>query len=215
MLGLILKGFLIGILISAPMGPVGILCIQRTLQKGRWHGFFTGLGATLSDIIYALITCLGMGVVINFVQTNEAPLQVIGSILLGLFGFYLFTSNPVKNLRKQNENRSSYAQDFITGFLLTFSNILIVILFIGLFARFGFVSPEHTSATWFVGILGIALGAIIWWFCITFVVSLLSKWFNVRGIWVLNKVVGTVILTLSLAGLCSALLTTYLHIPLL
>ena len=61
MLGLIGKGLIIGILVSAPMGPVGMLCIQRTLNKGRWHGFITGLGATLSDITYAALTCLGRG----------------------------------------------------------------------------------------------------------------------------------------------------------
>ena len=75
MLGLISKGIVIGVLVSAPMGPIGMLCIQRTLNKGRWHGFVTGLGAALSDVIYAALTCLGMGVVVNFVEANQAPLQ--------------------------------------------------------------------------------------------------------------------------------------------
>ena len=57
MLGLISKGIVIGVLVSAPMGPIGMLCIQRTLNKGRWHGFVTGLGAALSDVIYAALTC--------------------------------------------------------------------------------------------------------------------------------------------------------------
>ena len=103
MLGLIIKGIIIGILVSAPMGPIGMLCIQRTLNKGRWHGFITGLGAALSDVIYASLTCLGMGVVVNFVETNQAPLQLIGSIVLGFFGYYIYQSNPVKSLKKQRE----------------------------------------------------------------------------------------------------------------
>lgn len=103
MLGLISKGIVIGVLVSAPMGPIGMLCIQRTLNKGRWHGFVTGLGAALSDVIYAALTCLGMGVVVNFVEANQAPLQLIGSIVLGIFGYYIFQSNPVRNLRKQRE----------------------------------------------------------------------------------------------------------------
>ena len=61
MLGIVSKGIIIGVLVSAPMGPIGMLCIQRTLNKGRWHGFVTGLGAALSDVIYAALTCLGMG----------------------------------------------------------------------------------------------------------------------------------------------------------
>lgn len=57
MLGIVSKGIIIGVLVSAPMGPIGMLCIQRTLNKGRWHGFVTGLGAALSDVIYAALTC--------------------------------------------------------------------------------------------------------------------------------------------------------------
>ena len=72
MLGIVSKGIIIGVLVSAPMGPIGMLCIQRTLNKGRWHGFVTGLGAALSDVIYAALTCLGMGVVVNFVEANQA-----------------------------------------------------------------------------------------------------------------------------------------------
>ena len=205
MLGLISKGIVIGVLVSAPMGPIGMLCIQRTLNKGRWHGFVTGLGAALSDVIYAALTCLGMGVVVNFVEANQAPLQLIGSIVLGIFGYYIFQSNPVRNLRKQREKKLSFTQDFITAFLLTFSNVLIVLLYIGLFARFGFVLPEHS--VW--------VGAVLWWFGITYIVAKLKKWFNVRGIWLLNRIVGSVIIVLAIIGVLSVLLTSYLHLPLL
>ena len=64
----IFKGILIGIVASAPMGPVGVLCIQRTLNKGRWYGFVTGIGATISDFIYALITGFGMSFVMNLIN---------------------------------------------------------------------------------------------------------------------------------------------------
>ena len=66
-LDLIIKGLLIGVVASAPMGPVGVLCIQRTLNKGRWYGFVTGIGAAFSDIIYALITGFGMSFVVDFI----------------------------------------------------------------------------------------------------------------------------------------------------
>lgn len=77
-----LSGLLVGILISAPMGPIGVLVIQRTLTKGRWPGFFTGLGAGLSDIIYCLLTGLGLSLVIDFIERNQNVLQIIGSIFL-------------------------------------------------------------------------------------------------------------------------------------
>ena len=215
MLGIVSKGIIIGVLVSAPMGPIGMLCIQRTLNKGRWHGFVTGLGAALSDVIYEVLTCLGMGVVVNFVEANQAPLQLIVSIVLGIFGYYIFQSNPVRNLKKQREKKLSFTQDFITAFLLTFSNVLIVLLYIGLFARFGFVLPEYSFWLLVVGIVSIGIGAILWWFGITYIIAKLRKWFNVRGIWLLNRIVGSVIIILSIIGALSVLLTTYLQWPLL
>lgn len=215
MLGLVCKGILIGVLVSAPMGPIGMLCIQRTLNKGRWHGFVTGLGAALSDVIYAAFTCLGMGVLVNFVEANQAPLQLIGSIVLGGFGYYIYRSNPVKSIKKQNEKKLSFTQDFVTAFLLTFSNVLIVLLYIGLFARFGFVLPEHSVWMLLVGIICIGIGAILWWFGITYIIAKLRKWFNVRGIWLLNRVVGSIIIVLSVVGALSVLLTSYFQFPLL
>lgn len=207
MIGLISRGFLIGILVSAPMGPVGMLCIQRTLSKGRWHGFVTGLGAALSDIIYALMTCLCMGMVVNFVEANQHPLQLLGSLVLALFGIFIYQSNPIKNLRKRKEKKLSFTQDFVTAFLLTFSNMLIVLLYIGLFARFGIVLPEHTALMTISGICGIAIGAVLWWFSITYFISKLSRWFNIRSIWLMNKIVGAVIIALSMIGFLIVFMT--------
>ena len=76
------KGFIIGVIVSAPLGPVGVLCIQRTLNKGRWYGFVTGIGASLSDIAYALLTGYGMSFVFDYVNKNIFYLQLFGSILL-------------------------------------------------------------------------------------------------------------------------------------
>lgn len=215
MLALAAKGFVIGILVSAPMGPIGMLCIQRTLSKGRWHGFITGLGAMVSDIVYAILTSLGMGVVVNFVEANQAPLQLGGSLVLAVFGYYIYQSNPVKNLRKQKERRLSFTQDFITAFLLTFSNVLIVLLYIGLFARFGFILPDHSVGMIVGGVGCIGIGAVCWWLFITYIVSKLRKWFNVRGIWLMNRIVGSIIIALSIIGVVSVLLTYYIKIPLI
>ena len=124
-------------------------------------------------------------------------------------------SNPVRNLRKQREKKLSFTQDFITAFLLTFSNVLIVLLYIGLFARFGFVLPEHSVWMLSGGIAFIGVGAVLWWFGITYIVAKLKKWFNVRGIWLLNRIVGSVIIVLAIIGVLSVLLTSYLHLPLL
>ena len=80
-LDILWKGFIIGVIVSAPLGPVGVLCIQRTLNKGRWYGFVTGIGASLSDIAYALLTGYGMSFVFDYVNKNIFYLQLFGSIL--------------------------------------------------------------------------------------------------------------------------------------
>jgi threonine/homoserine/homoserine lactone efflux protein len=211
MLGLIGKGLMIGVLVSAPLGPVGVLCIQRTLSKGRWYGFSTGMGAMLSDIIYATITCLGMGFVVSFIETNHFYLQLIGSIVLGLFGFYTYQYNPVLKLKNQREKKISYTHDFITGFLLTFSNVLIVLLYIGLFAHFEFVLSEYSLWTLVSGILCIGIGAIVWWFGITYIISKVKKWFNIRDIWMLNRVVGFLIIVLSIIGILFQVVELFQH----
>ena len=90
-LDILWKGFIIGVIVSAPLGPVGVLCIQRTLNKGRWYGFVTGIGASLSDIAYALLTGYGMSFVFDYVNKNIFYLQLFGSILLLIFGIYTFS----------------------------------------------------------------------------------------------------------------------------
>lgn len=116
-LDLLLKGLIIGIVVSAPLGPVGVLCIQRTLNKGRWFGFVTGVGAALSDICYALITGYGMSFMDELILKHHIFLQVVGSIMLLAFGIYTFRSNPVKSLRPASGTRGTYLHNFVTAFL--------------------------------------------------------------------------------------------------
>ncbi len=197
--GILYKGFLIGILVSAPMGPIGLLCIQRTLNKGRWHGFFSGLGAACSDVFYALLTCLGMGIVIDFIQSNQEILQIAGGILMMLFGIYTYRSNPSKSLHKPPTAPKNYSQDALTAFGLTLSNPFIIFLFITLFARFNFLA-EGKAFSMLLGLASIALGAVFWWFLITFLVSKVRSNFNVRGLWLMNRIVGVVIIILAAVG---------------
>lgn len=102
------RGLLIGILVSAPMGPIGMLCIQRTLNRGRWPAFFTGVGAALSDLIYCLLTGLGLSFVTDFIQSNQSALQAIGSVVLIVYAACLFVSNPSRALQPTPMQAGSY-----------------------------------------------------------------------------------------------------------
>ena len=187
-LDLIIKGLLIGVVASAPMGPVGVLCIQRTLNKGRWYGFVTGIGAAFSDIIYALITGFGMSFVVDFIENkdNMFYLQMAGSIMLFFFGWYTYRCNPAKSIRP-------------TGFLVTFSNPLIIFLFVALFARFTFVVPDHVVQQ-SLGYLSILVGAMIWWFVLTYFIDKVRSRFDVKGIYLLNRLIGVVVIVASIVG---------------
>ena len=200
------KGFIIGIIVSAPLGPVGVLCIQRTLNKGRWYGFVTGIGAALSDICYALLTGYGMSFVFDYVNKNIFYLQLIGSVMLLAFGVYTFRSNPVKSLRPSSGNKGTYLHNFVTAFFVTLSNPLIIFLFIGLFARFSFAGGGALVSETVLGYLSIILGALSWWFGITYFVNKVRARFNLRGIWMLNRIIGSVVVIVSVLGLAFTLM---------
>ena len=203
---ILVKGFIIGVVVSAPLGPVGVLCIQRTLNKGRWYGFVTGLGASLSDIAYALLTGYGMSFVSDYINKGSFYLQLLGSVMLLVFGIYTFRSNPVNSIRPASSNKGSYFHYFITAFFVTLSNPLIIFLFIGLFARFAFVQQGVLVFEEITGYFAIAAGALTWWLGITYFVNKVRTKFNLRGIWILNRVIGSIVMLVSVAGLIYTLL---------
>lgn len=207
-LNVLFKGFIVGVVVSAPMGPVGVLCIQRTLNRGRWYGLVTGLGASLSDICYALLTGYGMSFVLDYVSKNIFYLQLLGSLMLLGFGYYTFRSNPVAAMRpmKQGRAKGSYFHNFITAFAVCFSNPLIIFVFIGLFARFAFIQPGVVLFQVVTGYLAIVVGALTWWLSITYFVNKVRKRFNLRGIWIINRVLGVVVMLVSIIGLIFTLL---------
>jgi len=202
---IIYKGFLIGIFASIPMGPIALLCIQRTLNKGQWHGFFSGAGAAISDIFYAGIVSLGMGLIIDFIIKYEYSLKILGSIMMLIFGIYVFRSNPFKRLHEPKENDSSYWQNTVSVFFLTLPNPLMIFLFIALFTRFNFIAPEEKLFSILLGLVSILVGALSWWFLITFFVGKLHKKINLRVLWLINRVFGAIIIFLSIYLLVATL----------
>lgn len=210
-LDFVFKGILIGLMASAPMGPVGVLCIQRTLNKGRWYGFITGIGACVSDIIYALFTGFGMSFVMNFVgnEHNRFILQISGSVVLLLFGIYCYRSNPTKNMHKSNKNqKGTLAHNGITAFLVTLSNPLIIFLFIFLFAQFAFVVNDRPFEMT-VGYASIILGAMLWWFGLTWLIDKVRGKFDYNGILLINRVVGCIVVIFSVIMLLGTVFNLY------
>lgn len=204
---IVFYGFIIGVIVSAPMGPIGMLVIQRTFLRGRWHGLVTGLGASLSDILYAFITLMGMSVITEFLQREEVLLQIFGSILVLFFGYTVFKTNPLSEFKPNMEiEETRYRRDFVTSFLLTFSNFAIIFLFIALFSRFNYIPYENGVVFLVLGLLSIAGGAIFWWFFITTYISKLRKYVSRKGLTLMNRIVGALFILIGLIGTITAFL---------
>ena len=205
MISTIIEGITIGLCTSIPVGPIAILIIQRTLQKGRMHGFTSGLGAATSDTFYALLAIVGLSVVLSFIEENKLIIQIIGSAIMVIFGVYIFFQNPAKNIEKSKTDKSSYWQEYLTAFLLTLSNPLMIFLYIGLFAQYNFISSESHFIEIAIGICSVFLGAALWWFLLTLLASIFRKRFNIRGLWILNKATGILISVIALVALISSI----------
>lgn len=205
-LDMVFKGMLIGILASALMGPVGILCVQRTLNKGRWYGFVTGVGATASDLLYALITGLGMSFVADLLNhgQNRFFLQISGSIMLLAFGIYSFFSHPKRTVHKKSKSKGSLMHNGVTAFFVTLSNPLIIFLFMASFAQMAFIVPGRPLEM-VVGYLSIIGGALLWWYGLTWLIDKIRNKFEDYGIIIINKVVGTIVILVSLIFLFGTL----------
>lgn len=204
----ILKGLLIGLSISVPLGPIGMLCVQRTLNHGRKHGIVTGLGATTSDLIYILISIFFLSVVVDVVEENRQILQLVGSILVVGFGIWIMRSNPVKHPTIKESSQSNLVGDYLSSFMLTLSNPLIIFVLIALFTRFEFVSRESSITLTIVGILFVLIGATSWWLIITYFVSHFRKNINIRGLKLINLFIGGVIILIGIVGIIFSLTTS-------
>ena len=137
-LEIVLKGMAIGFLAAAPTGPSGVLVIQRTLNKGRWNGFLTGLGVSVSDAVYILITMMCLSLVMGYLEDPTIALivKLVGCTLLLVFGITTVRNNPLAVSREVKVKKDSLWQIMITGFLVAIVNPLVIFFYMGLFAFF-------------------------------------------------------------------------------
>lgn len=141
----LIEGMIIGFLASLPLGPVGVLCIQRTINKGRVSGIFSGMGAATVDAFFALVAALGLTYIINFIEEQQFLIQVIGGAVLILLGIKIFYTNPVKQIRRHRKQKNKLVEDFFSVLFLTLSNPLAVFLFVAAFAGIGIVTAGDSS----------------------------------------------------------------------
>ena len=206
MIETIIKGLIIGLSISVPLGPIGMLCIIRTLSKGQKYGFFIGLGATTSDLVYTIITLFFLSFINQTIEQYKFIIEIAGTIIIFIFGLYIFKSNPSTQPMVHEPKKESIFGDFITSFFLTLSNPLIVFIIIALFARFEFITIKSTLFHSIIGIISILNGAILWWITLTFLVSKFKNKLNMRGLKFVNSLTGTIFMVIGIVGLIMILI---------
>ncbi len=157
-----IKGMLIGFAIAAPVGPIGVLCIQRSFHSGFKMGLFTGLGAVAADGVYGLIAAFGLTAISSLLLAQQFWIRLVGGLFLLLMGSRIFFIRPTLNT-PPNSNHSLW-RTFTTAFFLTLANPMTILSFIGIFAGFGLgttLSTDYLEASFLV--LAIILGSALWW----------------------------------------------------
>ncbi len=195
---LFIKGFGFGVMVSAPLGPMGIMCIQRTINKGIMAGIISGLGATLADLVYASIAGFGITIIVNFLDTQQLYIRALGGIVLIVFGIAVFRSHPGKQLRRQRTKKTSYFSDFASSFLITITNPVTVIVFGLAFASVGLdKDPSFQSIA--VMLLAVAAGATFWWVGLSSFVNIFRSKIRLRNLWWINKISGILVIIFGIA----------------
>ena len=194
---LLVKGFILGLVVSVPLGPVGALCIQRTISKGYKAGLLAGLGAAMADLVYALIAGFGISVVIDGLIKVRKWIQAAGSIVFIFMAYKVFFTNPAIQVRRNRHRKNYPLEDFMTTFLLTFSNPTPVFVFMAAFS--GFIVQEDVNYLSVVlSIIGVFAGCLGWWVVLVTVVNLFRSRIRLRHLLWVNKITGVVVFIFAL-----------------
>jgi threonine/homoserine/homoserine lactone efflux protein len=205
---IILKGMAIGFLAAAPTGPSGVLVIQRTLNKGRWKGFLTGLGVSLSDAFYIMITMMCLSLVLGYLENPTIALVVklVGCALLLVFGVTTVRNNPLAASKEVKVKKDSLWQIMITGFAVAIVNPLVVFFYMGLFAFFSLPVDDFDTGLKIEAYIFTLLGDFCWWLTLSTLINKLRNRFDLRGLWMINRVLGTILIVAAVAWCTSILI---------
>jgi threonine/homoserine/homoserine lactone efflux protein len=200
---ILLKGIVLGLTVSMPLGPIGIILINRTIKRGIFSGFFSGLGLATADTLLALLAGIGFTVIVSFINKERFILSLIAGLIIIGVGLKIFLSNPVKDIRNKELANKSLWRDFYSVFVLSLSSPYTIFIFVAFFSGVhinGNVKPELVP---FFLIPGVFVGAISWWFFLSYFVSRFKKRIRLRLIVRINKVAGIVVIVIGVIVLLS------------
>ncbi|MEO0353682.1 MAG: LysE family transporter, partial [Cyanobacteria bacterium P01_A01_bin.3] len=197
---LFLQGIGIGIAIAAPVGVIGVLCIQRTLTQGRWIGFISGMGAATADALYGCIAGVGLNAIADLLVAQSRWLLLIGGGFLCYLGVSTFLQTPPHKQRVEISRHGALIS-FLSALLLTLTNPLTIFSFLGIFSGLGLGQTERNAGASVVLVLGVFVGSALWWLTLSSGVHYLSRRFQIGQLVWLNRISGVAIGVFGLAAL--------------
>jgi len=201
-LEMFIKGFIIGISIAAPVGPIGILCIQRTLAGGKVHGLITGLGAATADAVYGSVAAFGLTFISNFLVQQQNWFRLLGGFFLCYLGVRAILSTSDKG-HDRSANRYSHVATYGTTFFLTLTNPMTILSFAAIFAGLGIMRADAHYAAASLLVLGVFCGSGIWWLILSSSTGLFREKLLKGNLTWVNRISGIIILTFGLIALVS------------
>jgi threonine/homoserine/homoserine lactone efflux protein len=202
---LFLKALVIGLSIAAPVGPIGLLCIQRTLAHGRAIGFLSGLGAALADACYGAIGAFGVSAVISSMVAARVPLALGGAAFLAWMGVQLLRA-PAATPARAAQDAATPLKAMLSVFMLTLANPMTILSFVAVFASIGTRHASSSSGAAVTMVLGVFFGSALWWVGLSTVVSMVRHKLGARVLQSINRLSGALLLGFAVFQL-SALLS--------
>jgi threonine/homoserine/homoserine lactone efflux protein len=200
---LFIKSLGIGFSIAAPVGPIGLLCIRRSIQGGPWLGFASGLGAAVADALFGCVAAFGLTAVSSALVEYQTALRLIGGVFLCYLGVRTFIAHQREGGAEPREGGMWSA--FGSTLVLTLTNPMTIIMFAGVFAALGLGGQTQSYGTASVMVLGVFLGSAAWWLFL----SLAAGWMRARVgpnmMVVINRISGVIIVAFGLAALWAAM----------
>ena len=186
-----LKGLALGFSIAAPVGPIGLLCIRRTLDAGFIAGFSGGIGTAVADAAYAAVAAFGLTAVAAFMTSAALPLQIAGIAILGWLGFSTLRAAPRAETSARSEAPGGL---FVQTFFLTLTNPATILSFAAVFAGLGLAAGGGDRSRAFALVIGTFLGSLAWWFVLAGSISLMRHKLTPAALRRINRIAGGVLL---------------------
>jgi len=195
------KGAVLGFSIAAPVGPIGLLCVRRTLEQGRMAGFVSGLGAATADFVYGCAAALGLASAAGALSGSDRWLRVVSALFVVWLGWKAMQSKPPESGAKDGGGRK-LAEAYFTTFALTVVNPMTILTFAAMFTSMGLASAAGKDGFVLAG--GVLLGSAAWWILLALIAGAFrSRLTRTHMVWI-NRVSGTMLIVLGLAGVWSA-----------